>query len=52
MIQSIGASGPKRRAPSLTKTDEKTNKMMLRIADDYERMAKHAEERLRGKNSN
>jgi hypothetical protein len=35
-------------------TDEKTKKMMLRIADDYETMAKRAEERLQAgdKNSN
>ena len=34
------------RAVAGVMTDEKTKKMMLRIADDYETMAKHAERRL------
>jgi hypothetical protein len=51
MIRSIGESAPKKRAVADAMADEKTKKMMLRIADDYETMAKRAEQRLSDQNS-
>jgi hypothetical protein len=50
-IQGIGASEPKRRAVADAMADEKTKKMMLRIANDYETMAQRAEQRLSDQNS-
>ena len=40
------------RAVAEAMTDEKTKKMMLRIADDYETLAQRAEQRLRGHGQN